>query len=1400
MWNMTTPLDTTETEFVTEADWIPDFWNFLLGLKRGDLIAELVQNDLDQQASRTVITFEPDRLICEGNGKPVDADGWQRLRVIRGAGDNVPAKKGKIGVKNHGLKAAFTIGDEIHIFSADKTITQTLYAKGRNNPPRPGASRNLRPTRNAPVNGCRVIINFRQRDLEPPVGEAIKLDAVNANLIDSLFISASTTIPEQFAGVVSPEVAPRYEIILRHWQLGEVHFLFSCSRPRKIGKRMEMFRRRCIVSGTIDPLPASLEEEATRKLTALTGRLKERIPDFFRRGKRYFIEVSWRIDRRRRPEKSTGRFRYPIGYPPSDDSATGHGVFFNAPFVSTPERHAPTPNDSSNDDLRRECEQLLLDVIAGLSVRRWGPDALKPLLPSSNSNDGLETVRLLLAKLAQRGGIPTVSWKGVCRSLTKIKKLPKVRYAPKNNQASRYKFVAPVARWNKKSIHSSLALICPSQERQLDPRVDPLIISVLSDPKLPGFGDSFVTFDEYDAVDILTGEGNEYFDLAENQRDQFADPVLARAYLDVIKDALDHRSEAVAEDKLTSSLLLPDTRCVATELPYLHSSVSVPLDIPVLRLPPVLHLYLTSHPLFRLHKWRRPVFTVAKFLDENALDDSDEETRRQFWEWLMTNERRIKPKEQTRLVSMAIWPDENYRLRKLSELCDPRNPRIANLLRPWIHIPHEQVRRSKLSSIGQRRRSRIRRVPSVEELKSWIDDHIDSFPSNELADNKTANRLEKFQSDLAALLKDPAISRVLHTIDTPLPALAEDRSIHFRTELVLADNTIKRLALLLRHVIRRTPHHEVLQKFAPALSRATIAMLISAFEEDSKNFAALQPRLNYFLSLTKAGDPERLTVAALPIIPVNGKAYAPANLALMSTRGDYWGNWKTRISTKGLSQDDQSRYLQIGVTSGTPSVDNSRAFFRWLSQQSSVVLQSHIPCVLRQILHSNGPQEWADVYTDIPFIPARSRSGVRLVSLQTARRGPVYIPDMPEVADVILKTDSRVSFVIDKVREVTEPISEYVRRLDVRSLRESIKEPEKVVGRGEIQEAPDKIVATLHQLRSPKVQKTLLKRLDQLGVDSELVWRDWFDRVSVMRAIIFAREVEATYRFHGKIYRWEVDAGFDRESGSLWIKTDSKDPLSSFCESVAAQLILKSNARPVDRLGLYPALGIEISEPTFGRATHPAEELSVLDTNQAQVETEGEEEELGEAVFGHEPFEPNPSRNLPAPAPLAPTPRIRTTVTLPRTVWQQEIPPLEKEHRDSLKTEHYASHCQMCLCERSPAELAPRGSYVEWEEVRRRILDAHHVDPKSGGGARHAGNLILLCKFHHDNYGRRLTRQAVTMALKERIQKQTIRFTADGSGQTQVSGRVIRVTIPDTGEIVSIFFTVEHADYWLSGT
>src|SRR5262249_28300375 len=159
-----------------------------------------------------------------------------RLRKIQGAGHTVPAKRGKIGVKNHGLKTAFTISDEIQLLSASQAITQTLYRNGRRRPPFPGASPAPKPHSQAPFVGCRIIVNYRRTNLEPHEGEAIVLRAIGDKEIESLFRFACANTPAQFAGIVSPEVARRYEIIMRHWRLGEAQFVFSCTRPRKAAK------------------------------------------------------------------------------------------------------------------------------------------------------------------------------------------------------------------------------------------------------------------------------------------------------------------------------------------------------------------------------------------------------------------------------------------------------------------------------------------------------------------------------------------------------------------------------------------------------------------------------------------------------------------------------------------------------------------------------------------------------------------------------------------------------------------------------------------------------------------------------------------------------------------------------------------------------------------------------------------------------------------------------------------------------------------------------------------------------------------------------------------------------------------------------------------------------------
>ena len=170
---------------------------------------------------------------------------------------------------------------------------------------------------------------------------------------------------------------------------------------------------------------------------------------------------------------------------------------------------------------------------------------------------------------------------------------------------------------------------------------------------------------------------------------------------------------------------------------------------------------------------------------------------------------------------------------------------------------------------------------------------------------------------------------------------------------------------------------------------------------------------------------------------------------------------------------------------------------------------------------------------------------------------------------------------------------------------------------------------------------------------------------------------------------------------------------------------------------------------------------------------------------GHSPFEPDPARNRPKPGPIS-----NESAGRPRRPKGQsgslvsgggdsprQTPDLEKKHIEELKHKHYASHCQMCLCERPPQELAPSGSYIESEEVRQSVVHAHHTDLVSAGGARHAGNMILLCKLHHDNYGKQFTRASISAALRDKPKGMSVCY----DEESHVNGQQVELVISGTG-------------------
>ena len=122
-----------------------------------------------------------------------------------------------------------------------------------------------------------------------------------------------------------------------------------------------------------------------------------------------------------------------------------------------------------------------------------------------------------------------------------------------------------------------------------------------------------------------------------------------------------------------------------------------------------------------------------------------------------------------------------------------------------------------------------------------------------------------------------------------------------------------------------------------------------------------------------------------------------------------------------------------------------------------------------------------------------------------------------------------------------------------------------------------------------------------------------------------------------------------------------------------------------------------------------------------------------------------------------------------------------------------------CLAAKTPRELAPEGSYVALAENRQKLIEAHHADQVHAGGARHAGNLIVLCHHHHHQLGNALSRDQLTRALASGTKTKNVTFFSGDAAQSKqaVEGQIVSVRPASTGRTVKFFFTTAHREHWL---
>jgi hypothetical protein len=91
-----------------------------------DCIIEALQNDFDARSSETLFNFGEDFFTIQGNGEPVDDNGWNRLSYSLGYNSASERKIGSIGNKNQGVRSYLIFGDNIIFRSAGKRVRISL--------------------------------------------------------------------------------------------------------------------------------------------------------------------------------------------------------------------------------------------------------------------------------------------------------------------------------------------------------------------------------------------------------------------------------------------------------------------------------------------------------------------------------------------------------------------------------------------------------------------------------------------------------------------------------------------------------------------------------------------------------------------------------------------------------------------------------------------------------------------------------------------------------------------------------------------------------------------------------------------------------------------------------------------------------------------------------------------------------------------------------------------------------------------------------------------------------------------------------------------------------------------------------------------------------------------------
>jgi hypothetical protein len=440
--------------------------------------------------------------------------------------------------------------------------------------------------------------------------------------------------------------------------------------------------------------------------------------------------------------------------------------------------------------------------------------------------------------------------------------------------------------------------------------------------------------------------------------------------------------------KLQTRIALPDTKGVSRPLCDLYAGNDLPTAIAPFGMPPLLHPRLSAHPLFERRGLKIPRYKLETFFEKADFESHTEAERRRFRRWLHKHWKKVPVSSWRYLAVAPIWPARGGSLHPISELCQPRNSRVAQVLSEVLHLPRTDVLDLRVIRSSGRGKLILRRAPSQSEVATFYR-RLSSFPLDRRLYEYEVADFHGFENELAILAKDRDVCRLLKQM--PGLGISRDRFLKPIGELHRAENhTIRTLFLLPCDLLDR-PNHSLDLVFPPGTEPAPEAIIL-ALTSDGTRTGALIPRLQCFTKAAK--NRANLSLAEVPCIPNEGKLLPPARLAFKGDRADYWGEWKIALSYERLGADVQGLYRSAGVTSEQPGRESSHAFFRWLNDQPVKELPRYLAPVIRHLIHPNGVSRWWEEDPCLGCIPVAVGREMRLVGLRALihRDSQVFYP------------------------------------------------------------------------------------------------------------------------------------------------------------------------------------------------------------------------------------------------------------------------------------------------------------------------------------------------------------------------------------------------------------------------